>query len=120
MRHRTLIHEVDKRTRLCNVSPLLDHRHKWRDFCQTLWVEITRTIVNSVLGHPIKTTVENAAAKHSGGPFSSFFFLPEPSVLVPWRRRAARLSDRSLEGDETRGTETYSARGLYHIITAWG
>lgn len=95
-------------------------RYKWQGGASSLEdkLEAIHTVVDSVLGHAIKTTVENLAAKHSvGGDFFLFLFfgpnrrysslgVVELCVHTRW----------SLEGDETRGFETYSARG--HITSS--
>lgn len=62
------MHVVEKRTTLGNVSPRFYYGASSRGSCQGLRVRAIHTFVDSVLGHAFKATVENVAAKHSGGP----------------------------------------------------
>lgn len=56
---------------------------------QGLRVKAIHTVIDSVLGHAIKTTVENVAAKHSGGATFVFFSCPNRRYwslgVVGWR-----------------------------------
>lgn len=65
--------EVEKRTTLYNFSTQLGHGLSVKSPIKLLGTEANHTVIDPVLSHAVKTTVEHLAAKQSGGALSFSF-----------------------------------------------